>query len=88
MSDLEKNKFINDKSQTNYLAVTFEALTALRPLITKQNMFIEIQNNILDIFAKLTKRYKNGLFYWKEKNVARIDITGHVLNGIIYMMGV
>tara|TARA_B110000208_G_C11674164_1_gene396314 strand:+ start:626 stop:1063 length:438 start_codon:yes stop_codon:yes gene_type:complete len=77
---------IGDDTETNYLAVLFEALTVITQLITDQLLLTEVQNHIVDVFGKLVKRYKNGLFYWRDGRSARIDITGHVLNGLMYIM--
>ena len=65
-----------DKLETNYLAVIFEALSTLY-------IFTEDLNDyIFYIFYLLNKTYVNGLYYFKN-NSARLDITGHILNGII-----
>lgn len=64
--------------ETNYLAVFFESLSSIVHL-NKNN--INIKNNILYLFSLLMKRYKDSLFYFKN-NTSRLDITGHVLDGI------
>jgi hypothetical protein len=78
-----KNEFITSESETNYLAVLFEALISLQVLIIKSNtdLLNQVQNHILDVFVKLNQRYRGGLFYWKNSKSARIDITCHILNG-------
>ena len=79
-----KKKFINNETQTNYLAVTFESLSSLRVLMKPTNI---LNDHIMDTFIMLNKRHHNGLFYWKNKDSARIDITGHVINGILCFQG-
>ena len=81
---LLKNKILdilpqikNEFNETNYLAVSFEALTSASIILKNFNL----NNEILEIFNLLKKRYSNGLFYFKNKQ-ARLDITGHVLNGL------
>ena len=64
--------------ETNYIAVFFESLSSIVHL-NKNN--IDIKNNILYLFSLLMKRYKDSLFYFKN-NISRLDITGHVLDGI------
>ena len=76
-----KNNDIDDKIQTNYLAVAFEAFSSLKPLVSG-NILINVDNSLLDLFTKLSKRNNDGVFTWYNKKTARIDITGHVMNGI------
>ena len=73
---------INEQSETNYLAVAFEALQSLLPLACNKKDKIEIHDNIIQLFYMLGKRYKNGLFYFNN-NTVRLDISGHVINGLI-----
>lgn len=73
---------MNVHIETNYLSVTFEALFSLLPLIQNNRDKILILDNILNIFYMLQKRYKDGLFYFNN-NTARLDITGHVINGLL-----
>tara|TARA_B100000214_G_scaffold260814_1_gene192570 strand:+ start:1081 stop:2505 length:1425 start_codon:yes stop_codon:yes gene_type:complete len=80
------NNYNEGDIETNYLAVTFEALSGLRRLILTKELKIKVEDNILSIFILLNKRYKNGLFYWNSMKSARIDITGHVMNGIMYLI--
>ena len=76
-----KNNKISDKIQTNYLAVAFEAFSSLKPLVNG-NILVKVDNALLDLFNKLSKRNKDGVFTWYNKKTARIDITGHVMNGM------
>ena len=73
---------IDEHSETNYLAVTFEALHSLLPLIPNKKDRVLIKDNLLNLFYMLQNRYKNGLFYFNN-NTARLDITGHVINGLL-----
>lgn len=72
----------NERTETNYLAVSIEALSSLLK-INKSNKK-KIMNNILYLFSELNKRYDidNGLYKFSSDS-SRLDITGHVLNGLI-----
>lgn len=63
--------------ETNYLAVFFEALSSLYNLLESKE---DIKDMITKLFCKLMERFENGLFKFTD-NSARLDITGHVLNG-------
>ena len=65
--------------ETNYIAVGLESLCSLLPLVDDKQ---QLWDSIVYLYSILQKRYKNGLFYFKN-GVARLDITGHVLNGLI-----
>jgi hypothetical protein len=74
---------ITDDMETNYLAVYFEAMMSLWGIL-KDNTIFRI---ILPVWVYLLQRWKNGLFYFKNgtastASTARIDITGHVINGL------
>ena len=76
--------------ETNYLAVYFEAMMSLWGILGG-----DMLANILPVWIFLLQRWKNGvfktqeiknsssfyLFYFKN-GTARIDITGHVINGL------
>ena len=64
--------------ETNYLAVSFEALSSISQIL-KNNY--DLNKEINELFQMLKEREKNGLFVFKN-NEARLDITGHVLNGL------
>ena len=65
--------------ETNYLAVYFEATMSLWGILGGDEIF----RIILPVWVYLLQRWKNGLFYFKnEAWTARIDITGHVINGV------
>lgn len=63
--------------ETNYLAVFFEALSSLYNLLEFKD---DIKDMITKLFCKLMERFESGLFKFTD-NSARLDITGHVLNG-------
>jgi hypothetical protein len=79
--------------ETNYLAVIYECLSNLdaiivllerkQPDIYYQPMIVmahnEIRNQRLRYFAAL-RRGEYGLYYFKDGNTARLDITGHVIS--------
>ena len=78
ISLLRKNDF--SSLETNYLAVTFEALSSLYPLINKNK--IETINYIFYLFYQLQQRISiDGLYLFSDMKNARVDITGHVFNG-------
>ncbi len=77
--------------ETNYLAVYFEAMMSLWGILGGEEIF----RSILPVWVYLLQRWKNGvyktqeiknsksfyLFYFKN-GTARIDITGHIINGL------
>jgi hypothetical protein len=82
---------ITDAMETNYLAVYFEAMMSLWGTLGGNAIF----RIILPVWVYLLQRWKNGvfktqeiknsssfyLFYFKN-GTARIDITGHIINGL------
>jgi hypothetical protein len=68
----------NETYETNYLAVGLESLCSLLSLIQDKQPVLD---NITHLYYLLQQRYHNGLFYF-IKGVARLDITGHTLNGL------
>jgi len=67
---------ISEEMETNYLAVYFEAIMSLWGILGG-----DMLANILPVWIFLLRRWKGGLFYFKN-GTARIDITGHVINGL------
>jgi len=67
---------ITEDMETNYLAVYFEAMMSLWGILGG-----DMLANILLVWIFLLRRWKGGLFYFKNRT-ARIDITGHVINGL------
>ena len=63
--------------ETNYLAVYFEAMMSLWGILDGNDML----KIILPVWIFLLRRWKGGLFYFKN-TTARIDITGHIINGL------
>ena len=74
----------NNEVETNYLAVTFEAFTSLIPFITGE-ISIELYNNIFSLFYFLEQRRNKMGLYAFLNGTARVDITGHVLNGLLIL---
>jgi AMMECR1 domain-containing protein len=67
-------------TETNYLAVGYEALTALYNMIDDDNNLIK---SISDLFILLeNKKNEIGLYKFNDGS-CRLDITGHVVNGIM-----
>jgi len=78
-----KNVNLNEHSETNYLAVTFEALSSLL-FIKNKKLCNEIKDKLFYIFYLLQQRYnENGLYYFKGNTNAHLDITGHIINGLL-----
>jgi hypothetical protein len=81
-----------DSLETNYLAVIYECLSNLDAvMVLSENhrehdeiamVHDEIRNQRLRYFAALTetRRGEYGLYYFKDGNTARMDITGHVVS--------
>ena len=82
--------------ETNYQAVIFEGSNTLLQTIksiknNKQDITFDIdESNLQSIvfisFLEIIKRWENGLLYFTN-NTARIDITGHMMNGILNVLG-
>ena len=82
-----KDKMINFKKvfkklKTNEIAVCFEGLSSLQYLTPNDK---ETFLQIYDLLEELKKRRKHFLFYFLN-DTARIDITGHVLNGYYVLL--
>lgn len=81
--------------ETNYQAVIFEGSNTLLQTIksiknNKQDITFDIdESNLQSIvfisFLEIIKRWENGLLYFKN-NTARIDITGHMMNGVLSVL--
>lgn len=74
-------KFWEKEYETNYLAVCFEAFCSLLPYLDDKYK-VELLNNIFSLFYLLQLRHNDLELYEFKNNTARIDITGHVLNGL------
>ena len=81
------SKFVEDTIETNYLAVSLEALSSLTKILGfsdgKINKSAVDLNIVFGIFYNLQKRFNNkkGLYKFLD-NRMRLDITGHVLNAL------
>jgi len=84
------NKYIKENItslnnlETNFIAVTFESYTALVNVMKKEKIIINqiIISNIKKLKKILDSRFTNyGLFKFNNGN-SRIDITGHIINGL------
>jgi AMMECR1 domain-containing protein len=73
---------ITDMMETNYIAVTFECTSCM--LLCRWNQYIRdyINQLIIILLSRYNPNY--GLFEFQDGTM-RVDITGHVLNGIYYM---
>ena len=72
---------INKKNiETNYLAVAFEALC----FVYKSKIKKTLLNKIFEVFFELEQRKNcyNVLYTFLDKT-ARVDITGHIMNGFV-----
>jgi len=76
------NEILSKKTitETNYIAVAFEALC----FVYSSNGKISLLNKLFELLFELEKRkncYNNILYTFLDKT-ARIDITGHINNGL------
>jgi hypothetical protein len=78
------NSFVNP--DTNYFAISLEGLAALYPLIQNPEDKKRLTNDMFHMFYRIQKRYKNGLYFFKN-GIARIDITAHVINAYNILLG-
>lgn len=80
---LEKkiDDILKDKKniETNYIAVAFEALC----FIYARHMKMKILNQMFELLFELEKRKScyNVLYAFLDKT-SRVDITGHIINGL------
>lgn len=68
------------KLETNYIAVSFECISHIYKLDKTNN---RLNNTLFYIFALLQERFSIFGLYMFSDNTARIDITGHCINGFI-----
>ena len=75
----------NETTETNYLATAFEGLCSLRYLVSNKYK-IKVNNTILYLFYLLQQKYepKYGLYRFLSGD-KRLDITGHIINGMIVL---
>ena len=75
-----------EKLETNYLVVLFEGINTIIKIMSnkKNNMnIIQLKSIVLKIFSFIMKnRWNNGLVFFIDGSY-RLDITGHMLNGIM-----
>lgn len=75
-------KKVFKKLETNEIAVCFEGLSSLLYLTPHDT---ETFYYVLELLKQLNERKKHFLFYFLN-DTARIDITGHVLNGYYVLL--
>ena len=70
--------------ETNFLAVTFEAYAALINIMKHKNAVVsqQIISNTIKLKEILDTRFTNYSLFNFTSGDSRIDITGHVINGI------
>lgn len=79
---IDKNKY----DETNYYAVEFESLAMLYSNISDKKTKISVGEYLIQLITKLDNRKNDfGLYQFKNKT-ARVDITGHVLNGLFLLI--
>lgn len=77
---------MNQNNETNYLAVTFEALSSLLLLIQNNKLKVEMKDRIFKMFYLLQQRLnKFGLYEFTNRS-SRLDITGHVFNAFFALI--
>jgi hypothetical protein len=77
---------INNKTETNYLAVTFEGMMSLIYILSKlkKNEYFNGINLAFKVFLELMKRYDSRIGVFKFlSGESRLDITCHVLGGFL-----
>lgn len=68
------------KLETNYLAVSFECLSHIYKIVKDNN---RLNNSLFYIFILLQERFSTFGLYMFSDHTARIDITGHCINGFL-----
>lgn len=68
--------------ETNYLAVAFEALCALSRIAPLSRQALD---HLFHLFCVLQTRNVQGLYFFKESKESRLDLTGHVLEGLMWL---
>lgn len=82
---IELVKLFGPTTETNYLAVAFEALTSLYKLVTNSEQLL-IEPIISHLMIELTyRRNMNGLYEFLN-GTARLDITGHIIIGYLNLI--
>lgn len=82
---LKLSKSYDDKSESNYLAVSFEALTGLYSIIMNDEHMSDVKREIDRLFNIIFKKRNNyGLIEFSDGS-ARIDITCHFISGIFHI---
>lgn len=72
------------QTESNYLAVGFEGLSCLYPLLNwDSDLQVRVKNSIMTLFVTLVKRRNANGFVSFLDGSARLDITGHFLQGFI-----
>ena len=67
---------VSNNIETNYLAVIYECLSSLGKILSEEG----IRDDRFEYFIKLnSRRGEWGLYYFRGMQVARMDITGHVI---------
>jgi len=81
------DRFVLEDVETNYLAVCFEACSALTMI--DKNPFISINQDLMPtigkLFGELNSRINDGGLFRFLSGGSRIDITGHVIEGLLYL---
>jgi len=96
---LNISKKFYDKTETNYLAVAIESLSSIYYVLSKINLYgekhyeqdmeglkVEILDNIIKFFYLTQKKKQNNGLYYFNDNSARLDITGHITNGLLLFL--
>jgi len=81
------DRFVLEDVETNYLAVCLEACAALTMI--DKNTFISIKQDLMStirkLFGELNSRINDGGLFRFLSGGSRIDITGHVIEGLLYL---
>jgi hypothetical protein len=77
---LEQHNELLYNIETNYLAVCFECLSSIYKYEKNNN---KLNNYIFYIFLLLQSRFSKLGLYMFNDHTARIDITGHCIQGFV-----
>ena len=72
----------NINTETNELVVAFESLMSLKYVLGSR-LSLKANNIIFKCFYILMYRFKDNLIYFKDMKIARLDMTGHFIQGLL-----
>lgn len=83
---IQEVKFFNPKqTESNYYAVAFEALTCFLDIKINDK---ELLTTLWNLMLILDKRKHEGFITFKNQNIARFDITAHLIEGWLNILAI